>query len=254
MKNGILTRFIIAKILEKLKKSNITFSECFEKYTETYNLSNSDRKMIHAVVLCTMRNIYTTDQILNKFISKIKKNNFSYYLIISAITQILFLNFKSYAVINSTCDAYKKMKKVGEVNFINAVLRNIDRKKTQIKNLKFNKPKYPNWFRFNIKKFNSKERKSLYKSTTNKPTLHIQFKTSKDINIINLKNIKVSEKSITLLEDKIIKDLPGYQEGKWWIQDHAATIPVKLMGDIKNKKVLDMCAAPGGKTMQLLTL
>ncbi len=45
--------------------------------------------------------------------------------------------------------------------------------------------------------------------------------------------------------------LAGYKEGAWWVQDAAATIPVQLLGDIAGREVLDMCAAPGGKTAQL---
>lgn len=45
--------------------------------------------------------------------------------------------------------------------------------------------------------------------------------------------------------------LPGYAEGAWWVQDAAAAIPVRLFGDLRGKRVVDLCAAPGGKTAQL---
>lgn len=45
--------------------------------------------------------------------------------------------------------------------------------------------------------------------------------------------------------------LPGFEEGAFWVQDAAAALPARLLGDIAGKAVLDMCAAPGGKTMQL---
>jgi len=49
-----------------------------------------------------------------------------------------------------------------------------------------------------------------------------------------------------------IEDLPGFAEGMWWVQDAAAALPAKLLGsDLTGKHVLDMCAAPGGKTAQL---
>lgn len=48
-----------------------------------------------------------------------------------------------------------------------------------------------------------------------------------------------------------IAELPGFAEGAWWVQDAAATLPVRLLGDIAGKRVADLCAAPGGKTMQL---
>jgi 16S rRNA (cytosine967-C5)-methyltransferase len=48
-----------------------------------------------------------------------------------------------------------------------------------------------------------------------------------------------------------IAALPGFAEGAWWVQDAAAARPVRLLGDIARARVLDLCAAPGGKTMQL---
>jgi 16S rRNA (cytosine967-C5)-methyltransferase len=48
-----------------------------------------------------------------------------------------------------------------------------------------------------------------------------------------------------------VTELPGFAEGAWWVQDAAATIPVRLLGDISGSRVADLCAAPGGKTLQL---
>ena len=48
-----------------------------------------------------------------------------------------------------------------------------------------------------------------------------------------------------------VSGLPGYAEGDWWVQDAAAAVPVRLLGDVAGLRVLDLCAAPGGKTMQL---
>lgn len=45
--------------------------------------------------------------------------------------------------------------------------------------------------------------------------------------------------------------LTGYAEGHWWAQDAAAALPVQLLGEIRGRRVLDLCAAPGGKTLQL---
>jgi 16S rRNA (cytosine967-C5)-methyltransferase len=48
-----------------------------------------------------------------------------------------------------------------------------------------------------------------------------------------------------------IEDLPGFADGSWWVQDAAAALPTLLLGDVAGKTVIDLCAAPGGKTMQL---
>ncbi|WP_128891797.1 RsmB/NOP family class I SAM-dependent RNA methyltransferase [Erythrobacter sp. HKB08] len=45
--------------------------------------------------------------------------------------------------------------------------------------------------------------------------------------------------------------IPGFGEGEWWVQDIAASIPARLLGPGEGRSVLDLCAAPGGKTLQL---
>jgi len=50
-----------------------------------------------------------------------------------------------------------------------------------------------------------------------------------------------------------IANLPGYSEGAWWVQDAAAAIPAKLFGDVSGRTMVDLCAAPGGKTAQLVS-
>ncbi len=52
--------------------------------------------------------------------------------------------------------------------------------------------------------------------------------------------------------DRAVSDLPGYADGAWWVQDAAAALPARLMGEVAGKRVADLCAAPGGKTAQLV--
>jgi 16S rRNA (cytosine967-C5)-methyltransferase len=48
-----------------------------------------------------------------------------------------------------------------------------------------------------------------------------------------------------------VSRLPGYGEGAWWVQDAAAALPAQLLGDVRDRRIADLCAAPGGKTAQL---
>ncbi len=48
-----------------------------------------------------------------------------------------------------------------------------------------------------------------------------------------------------------VTSLPGYAEGAWWVQDAAAALPARLLGDVAGREVVDLCAAPGGKSAQL---
>lgn len=65
-----------------------------------------------------------------------------------------------------------------------------------------------------------------------------------------LGGVLLSTGSLRLSERARVSELPGYGSGSWWVQDAAASIPVKLLGSISGLDVLDICAAPGGKTLQ----
>jgi 16S rRNA (cytosine967-C5)-methyltransferase len=56
---------------------------------------------------------------------------------------------------------------------------------------------------------------------------------------------------LRLPRGQAIESLPGFDEGAWWVQDLAASLPARLLGAGDNRRVLDLCAAPGGKTLQL---
>jgi 16S rRNA (cytosine967-C5)-methyltransferase len=57
--------------------------------------------------------------------------------------------------------------------------------------------------------------------------------------------------TVRVAESAAVARLDGYAEGAWWVQDAAAALPVRLLGDVKGLAVFDLCAAPGGKTAQL---
>lgn len=56
---------------------------------------------------------------------------------------------------------------------------------------------------------------------------------------------------IRLPRGTAVENLEGFNEGVWWVQDLAASLPARLLGAGAGRRVLDLCAAPGGKTMQL---
>jgi 16S rRNA (cytosine967-C5)-methyltransferase len=60
--------------------------------------------------------------------------------------------------------------------------------------------------------------------------------------------------SVRLSDYGQVSALPGYEAGDWWVQDAAAALPAKVLAPAKGARVLDLCAAPGGKTMQLAAM
>jgi 16S rRNA (cytosine967-C5)-methyltransferase len=66
-----------------------------------------------------------------------------------------------------------------------------------------------------------------------------------------LDGVSVAPGHVRLPRGMAVERLPGFAEGAWWVQDLAASLPARLLGTGKGRRVLDLCAAPGGKTLQL---
>lgn len=66
-----------------------------------------------------------------------------------------------------------------------------------------------------------------------------------------LDGVSLMPRHLRLARGTAVAGLTGYGEGEWWVQDISASIPARLLGDGHGRTVLDLCAAPGGKTMQL---
>lgn len=210
----------------------------------------------------TMRRFGEIDFYLKQYIKKPLKaehNNIKANLIIGAV-QILYMRVPSYAAVNNSVDIAKK-NTPHHVKFINAILRQLSR---DFENNKLDK--------LSPLKNIPSEIKKKWKNTINEeqmekiarqlliipPALDISISPKEDINKWKkaLNGEAFGNNNIRLLCDYgKIEKLPGYNEGKWWIQDIAAQLPVKiLLRKInKNADIIDMCAAPGGKTAQLLS-
>ncbi|MBI04268.1 MAG: hypothetical protein CMI96_00445 [Pelagibacteraceae bacterium] len=250
METGIKLRLIIFNILIKIYKNNLNFENLFINKYESNRLSRRDRAFIQTVCLTTMRYQFHTKKILNQFLKKKYKSN-QYILLISAITQILFLEFKDYAVIHSSVELAKKLKIYP--GLINAVLNKISNQKKLLIKTKVDYEDLPYWFKEKNYLLSSDQKKKFLNNFFQKPSIHIVFKDKKDLANNKDEIINTSEKSGFLVSNKKIEDVDGYILGKWWVQDFSTMLPIAALKNLKNKKVLDLCAAPGGKTFQLLS-
>jgi 16S rRNA (cytosine967-C5)-methyltransferase len=66
-----------------------------------------------------------------------------------------------------------------------------------------------------------------------------------------LEGVSLAPGHVRLARGMAIERIRGFEQGEWWVQDLAATIPARLLGQGAGRRALDLCAAPGGKTLQL---
>jgi 16S rRNA (cytosine967-C5)-methyltransferase len=250
MRKSVKVRLIIFDILNEIHYKNKNFDESFLNLTQNLQLINQDRSMIYNVVLNSIRNNLFVNEILNSFLQK-KTSLKIKILLLCAITQIIYLDFKDYAVTNDTVEV-AKIKKLNP-GLINSLLKNIIKNKEQINKKKFNRSSVPLWFIKAIKKsrLNLQE---IIENISEEPSLHLVFKNNNLIEAFKEEYDKTTDLSAFLKNRKQVKDLEDYEKGHWWVQDLSSMLPLHLSPEIKSKKVLDMCAAPGGKAFQAISL
>ena len=229
--NNTLESSSIKKIIDKHKKEDVSF---------IFNVTiNSMRLNIHGL------------KILKKYIKK-KLRDHEKILLLSAITQIVFLNFKEYAVINCSVEISKKLKLYPAL--INASLKAIAKDKKKLKNIEISYNDLPEWFIKITTSLAIHEKKQFLENFYKEPDVHIVFKNKEKLNEFDEGLIKTSSKSGFLLNKKEIESKKSFLRGDWWVQDFSSFFPINNI-EFKNQdlKLLDACAAPGGKAFQLLS-
>ena len=167
-----------------------------------------------------------------------------------ALIELIYLKNPDYAVINSWVEISKNKKRTFHFSkLVNAVLRNFLRKK--IKSNLSAIQQIPEWLSSVwIKDFGEETTIDIINASLLEPPLDITYKNQLEKN----EHLEILPSSFRIYKSGKISEIKGYEDGAWWVQDAGATIPAHLFGHIKNKKVLDICSAPGGKAMQLSSM
>lgn len=249
MRKSVKIRKIIFEILNEIHQKNINFSESYLNYTKNISVNDQERSMIYNVTLNSIRNNYFIQNILNKYLRK-KTSNKIKILLVSAITQLLYLEFKDYAVTNDTVEV-AKIKNLNP-GLVNSLLKNIISNSNNIDKKEIDILSVPTWFvtKLNNNKINLN---NVLKNISKEPSLHIVFKDKKFLEDFNEDYISTTETSVFIKERKKINELKNYEKGHWWVQDFSSMLPIYLSPEIRYKKIIDICSAPGGKSFQVLS-
>ena len=250
MNTGDNLRFKIHNILYDVRRYGITIDRAFSKIINK-NISLRDIAFINNVSLNAMRYSIHSRKILLMYIKK-KPKIHEEILLCCAITQIIFLDFKEYAVINSTVEISKRLKLYH--GYVNACLRKITKDKKKLKNTKIIYSDLPMWFKRKTTDLSDFQKNLFLENFYSEPNLHLVFKDKLSLSNFEEKLSKTSEISGFLVNKLKLENIHSYKKGNWWVQDFSSSFPLcNIEEKIINKSCLDMCAAPGGKSFQILS-
>ena len=250
MDKGVKIRTTIHNILYEIYKFNHTIDKPkIKNIIDSY--SKRDISFINNVCLNSMRYNIHNEKIMSMYLSK-KPKIHERILLSSAITQIVFLDFKTYAVINCTVEIAKKLKIYH--GFVNAVLKKVSLNKESLKLIKLKFNELPKWFINETKDLSEEERNIFLSNFFLEPDLHLVFKDEKSINSFEKEIYKTSNISGFVKERFKLEKTLSYKRGNWWVQDFSSSYSLNFIDEkLLDRKNIDLCGAPGGKSFQILS-
>ena len=217
-----------------------------------------DRGLVRAILVTALRYRMTISGLLARRLEKSLPPNataLSHILHVAA-AQILFLDIPDSAAVDLAVTHAKSDPRTQRFSgLVNGVLRTLARaKETELTAALAATDEAPKWFSDRLKAAYGvdKTREILAAHRVEAP---VDFSVKSDPELWAEKLGGIVLPTGTVRVEKLsasVTELPGFADGAWWVQDAAASFPARLFGDVQGLRVADLCAAPGGKTAQLI--
>jgi 16S rRNA (cytosine967-C5)-methyltransferase len=169
------------------------------------------------------------------------------------IAQLLFLRTPPHAAVATTVDLAEARGFLSHKGLVNAVLRRLSQEGPGLVQ-QHDAPRLntPDWlWRSWSRAYGEEGCRAIAAAHLKEAPLDLTVRGDAETWATTLEAVILPTGTLRRSAGGAITALPGYAEGAWWVQDAAAALPARLLGDIAGKPVIDLCAAPGGKTAQL---
>ena len=257
--NGLYTRQVAYKLLVEVLGKKAPLDQTLARHKDFNILEGRERNLARMIVATVLRRKGQMDALIEKAQDKKQELRPStiYYLLYVGIAQLLFMDVPDHAAVDVTVRLTEAEKMDRQKGLINALLRRIGREgKGWLANMDEVQTNIPQWLLEQwVKDYGLTDAAKIAGASLTEAKTDITLKEYKESKKSHwaetLDGTMLPTGSLRRHGGGSVIDLEGFNDGAWWVQDASAAIPAKLFGDINGKTVIDLCAAPGGKTSQL---
>jgi len=246
------TRKLAVEILRDVLHRGLPLQQSLETAEAYRKLESRDRRFVRRVITLSLRHHGQVQAILSTYISRPPKGRDRLAMVIlgMAVAQLVWGKAEAHATVDQAVRLMRDYRMDHLSGMVNAVLRRIAGDAADLATTTDPAENVPAWLMEAIRSDWPDQCQNIISSLMATPALDIrpQKDPAKWAEILNGAELKHGS---VRLGDGHVPELEGYDEGHWWVQDAAASLPAILLGDIRGKTVVDLCAAPGGKTAQL---
>lgn len=245
----------LSAVLDRNRPLEDAFDEAASDRAGGDRLSARDRGFARLIASTTLKRLGQADDLIARCLEKPLPASARpvRHVLRLGIAQLLFLDVPAHAAIDSAVSLLGKTRHAGFKGLANAVLRRLDRDgKALLEAQDAARLNLPDWlWTLLANTYGEAIVRAIATAHLTEPPLDISAKADAALWAERLEGVLLPTGTIRRGFGGAIADLPGYEDGAWWVQDAAAALPALLLGNVAGRKVIDLCAAPGGKTAQL---
>ncbi len=222
-------------------------------------LEPRDRGLARLIAATVLRRKGVIEAVLAQFMEKPLPPRYedARRIMLVAAAQILYLDTPPHAAVSLAVSQCRRQPAIQHLaKLVNAVLRRIAMEgRSVLDDMDAFKASIPAWLSHSlVETYGEEKARQIADASLREAPLDLTVKTAGDVAIWaeRLGGVLLETGTVRLASGGRIEDRDGYGEGDWWVQDAAAALPARLLGDdLAGREVADLCAAPGGKTAQL---
>jgi 16S rRNA (cytosine967-C5)-methyltransferase len=250
--SGLPARRLAFAAIEEVVRRAAPLDDVFDRLAGQAALEDRDEALARAIAVVAFRRYGTIRQALEARLEQGLRDGRLGALLTAGAAQILFLNVPDHAAVDLAVELARAERLKPFAGLVNAVLRRLARERDAI--LAASDPlatDTPDWLARRWRDRYGEAAAAIAAAHREGAALDVTAREDAAGWAERLGGTLLPTGSIRLAARTAVRDLPGYADGGWWVQDAAAALPARLLAPRPGERVADLCAAPGGKTAQL---
>ncbi|MDQ0314645.1 RsmB/NOP family class I SAM-dependent RNA methyltransferase [Amorphus orientalis] len=256
---GLQSRTVALDVLDRMRRDGVGLDAALDEpalQQRFQRLELRDRAFVRNLLATTLRHRGEIEAVIGALVHRPlpKSSGRTVPILHLGLAQLLFLGVADHAAVDSSVALTKAHPaSAGFRGLVNGVLRRAAREREELL-AAIDAPvaNTPAWLMARwTRTYGAETARAIAAAHGIEPALDVTVRSDPDGWAERLGGRVLPTGTVRTLEGGPIPERPGYAEGAWWVQDAAAAIPARLLGDVAGLRVADLCAAPGGKTAQL---
>jgi 16S rRNA (cytosine967-C5)-methyltransferase len=256
---GLAARRVAGELIDGVLRRRRPIEEQFETASANTGflaLADRDRALARRIAATTLRRLGTLRTLIGQMLDRGVPSDAPRIeaILLTGAAQILWLDVPDHAAVDLAVRLAQADHRAGHyAGLVNAVLRRIAREgRVRLADLDPIALDTPAWLLTRWRAaYGEATAEAIARANGEEPALDLTVRTEPEFWAARLRGRVMPTGTVRAVAHGPVSLLPGYTEGAWWVQDAAAALPARLIGEAAGRVVADLCAAPGGKTAQL---